>query len=266
MLTFHADESYDEKTFCIGGWLHSVDWWKVIEGKLGDRIAYENRRSAKTGLPPISRFHASDCSTRGKEFKGWPHNRSAQLYKKIVGIVCNAEPYGFAWSCSFSDIQKHFPTYTPKIQQRVLYLLCMLKCLNEVCRVGTEEYPQERIAAIHDWGFNGVAQIAFGSALRNSNAQGRLVAMTPMHWQDCAALQSADLMAYEGAKIGFRARNNNPEIRKSFRRVLGSKVGLSVGYLDETVFEQAKQQFAKKKMEAMLESSYDANEEDEATR
>lgn len=260
LLTFHADESYDEKTFCVGGWLHHVDQWKVIEGKLSERVAYENRRSAKKDIQPISRFHASDCSNRKNEFEKWPRGRAVQFYKKVVEIVCKAEPHGIAWSCAFDDIRANFPKYKPKIQQRVLYLLCMSRCLREVCTLASTEYPGEKIAVIHDWGFNGIAQIAYSSALRDNNAVGRLVAMTPMRWQDCVALQSADLMAYEGAKICFRARNNNPEIRKSFRRVLGSKVGLSVGYLNETLFEIAKKQFAKNKMEAVLESTYDANE------
>lgn len=266
VLTFHADESYDDKTFCVGGWLHHVDWWKVIENKLTERIAYECRRSVVKGLSPISRFHASDCSNRQNEFKNWPKQRSDQFYKKVVEIVCKAEPDGIAWACSFDDIKAHFPHYRPKMRQRTLYLLCMMRCLQEVCRLLDEQYPQERVTVIHDWGFNGVAQFAFNSTLRSHNAYGKLVAISPMRWQDCGALQAADLMAYEGSKLCFRSRNNISEIRKSFRRVLGSKVGLSVGYLDESIFKQAKRQFSKKKMEAVLESSDDANEKDEAAQ
>lgn len=266
LLTFYADESYDDTTFCVGGWLHDAERWKVIEEKLAQRVAYESRRSVSKGLASVARFHASDCSNRRNEFVGWSNSRAVQFYKKVVEIVCKHEPDGIAWSCSLHDIKANFPHYKPKISRRVLYLLCLQKCLGEVCRIVRDKYPEERITVIHDWGFNGIAQIAFKSATRDFDKTGRLLTIAPMKWQDCIALQAADLMAYEGSKICFRHRNNISEIRKSFRKILGSGVGLSVGYLDESIFEAAKKKFSVKKMEAVVDSSYDGDAKGEAAQ
>ncbi|HME33453.1 MAG TPA: hypothetical protein VKG65_11920, partial [Terriglobales bacterium] len=62
MLTAHLDESYNNRTMALGGWLGDDGTWKDIESAWIQRIDFENRVSAKRGLKPISRYHASDCA------------------------------------------------------------------------------------------------------------------------------------------------------------------------------------------------------------
>jgi hypothetical protein len=240
VLTFYADESYDANTFCVGGWLHSVDSWKDIESKWSQRIEYERRRSIKKNQIPISRFHAADCSTRHGEFEGWSVSRQKLFFRKLIGIICAHEPFGIAWSSSFEDLRTYFPHYKRKVAQRVLYLVCMVQCLRELSRIMGEQYPGERVTIIHDCGFNGVAQKAMEITKKKHDPGKSLLTIAPMEWRDCIALQPADLMAYEGSKVCFRHRNNIPEIRRSFQKILGADVPLSVGYLKESIFELAK--------------------------
>jgi hypothetical protein len=246
VLNFYVDESYDDATFCVGGWVHRVDQWKLIEEKLAQRIEYESRRSVKRGLRPVSRFHAADCSNRQNECEGWSVERSKRFYQKIVEISCKHNPHGIAWSCAPSDLKNRFPDYRPKKANNILYFLCLRKCLDEICRIVADEYPNERVTVFHDWGFNGAAQAAFDATRKHNLSSGVLMTIAPIRWQDCTVLQTADLMAYEGAKAAYRHRNNNLQIRRSFQEILGSKVGLSVGYLDEWMFEYAKNAFALK--------------------
>ncbi|HVB87215.1 MAG TPA: hypothetical protein VNK23_11190 [Candidatus Dormibacteraeota bacterium] len=265
MFTYYTDESYDSKTFCVGGWLYHDDLWKVVEKKWSDRIEYERRRSIKRGETPISRFHAADCSNRRGEFDGWPVDRQKLFFKKLVGIICSSAPTAVAWASSFEDLRSFFPNYKQKTAQRVLYYLCFQKCLRDVLSIMRENYPSERVAVIHDDGFNGTAQAAFNLVRRKFDQNRVIVTVAPMRWQDCTLLQPADMIAYEGSKVCFRYRNNIPQMRRSFQKILGAKLGLSVGYVNQTTFEQAKYPKSQTPEDGRMES-YDANEKDEAAQ
>lgn len=47
VLTAYLDESYDNGTMCVGGWLCHEDTWKQIEPRWIQRIGYESRMSVK---------------------------------------------------------------------------------------------------------------------------------------------------------------------------------------------------------------------------
>jgi Protein of unknown function (DUF3800) len=236
MMAYYADESYDSTTFCVGGWLHDAERWKEVETKWNQRIEYERRQSIKKGQQPISRFHASDCSTRHGEYEGWTVPRQKLFFKKLVEIICEHEPHGIAWGSSFKDLRQSFPHYKQKTAQRLLYFLCMQQCLKELVEIMREHYTGKRVTVIHDFGFNGVAQRAFELIKKRYDPSGTIVTVAPMESKDCVFLQPADFMAYEGSKICFRHRNDNPEIRKSFQKILNAKLPLSVGYLKENIF------------------------------
>lgn len=243
MLTYYADESYDDVTFCVGGWLYSTEGWKKIENRWKRRIEYEQRRSIKRGEAPISRFHAADCSNRRQEFYGWSVPRQKLFFKKLVGIICDYQVTGIAWGSSFKDLKANFPDYKRKTAQRVLYYLCMQQCLGDLAAIMYKNYPRERVTVFHDSGFNGTAQAALQKYRRDRPEASRsILTIAPLEWSDSIALQPADLMAYEGAKACFRHRSNIPEIRRSMHRLLGSKdVSLSIGYLDESTFKSARE-------------------------
>ena len=243
MLTYYADESYDNVTFCVGGWLYSAEGWKKIERRWKRRIEYEQRRSIKRGETPISRFHAADCSNRRGEFSGWSVPRQTQFFKKLIGIVCDYQVVGIAWGTSFKDLKAYFPYYKRKRAQDVLYYLCMQQCLGDLAGIMRRNYPGEKVTVFHDSGFNGTALSAFEKVKRDGyDHSDSILTIAPLEWKGCIALQPADLMAYEGAKACFRHRNNVPEMRRSLHRLLGSKdVSLSLGYLEESVFRSCKE-------------------------
>ena len=71
MVTFYADEGFDETTMCVAGWLRTSDRWMSLEQQWSQRIEYECHRSMKREQQPISRFHATDCSNRRGEYRDW---------------------------------------------------------------------------------------------------------------------------------------------------------------------------------------------------
>src|SRR6266581_652391 len=127
MLSYYADESYNNLVMCVGGWLAPDGLWDEIEPKWKQRIEYENRISAKKGFPPISRYHASDCSNLKNEFdpaKGWSIPRQIRLVKKLVGIIGKKRLVGIGVGTSLQDYRIAYPTL--KAAQRNMYRICML--------------------------------------------------------------------------------------------------------------------------------------------
>src|SRR5262245_59144069 len=80
----YIDESYNNRTFCVGAWLARVKTWGGIENKWKQRIEFENRVSFKHNFPPISRYHATDCANLKREFseeRGWTIPRQIRFTK-----------------------------------------------------------------------------------------------------------------------------------------------------------------------------------------
>jgi len=111
-----------------------------------------------------------------------------------------------------------------------------------------------RVAIFHEHSeqFNGAAVSAF-EAMKADDCPYRdyLASMVPVRWQDCIAVQSADLLAFEGYKVinlgsGERrpGRGDDPmdaeKMRKSMQAIIGKKVPLQVRYFTDGVFPEWK--------------------------
>ncbi len=87
----YIDESDNTKSFCVGGFLARESTWDEVAGKWSERIAYENRRSAKKGLHPIARYHSNpDGANLKRDFSeknGWSIDRQIALTKRICEII-----------------------------------------------------------------------------------------------------------------------------------------------------------------------------------
>jgi len=91
----YIDESYNDHVFCVGGFLAHPGTWGEITTAWQDRIAYENRKSAVKGFPPLTRYHATDCANLKQEFdekKGWNIDRQIRLAKRLCKIIGDAGP------------------------------------------------------------------------------------------------------------------------------------------------------------------------------
>src|SRR5437762_10419019 len=86
VLTLYLDESYNNRTMCLGGWLADSEKWAAIENAWNERLEYERRISVKKGQIPISRYHASDCASLQSEYRGWSRNRQILFAKRLLQI------------------------------------------------------------------------------------------------------------------------------------------------------------------------------------
>jgi hypothetical protein len=204
MLEAYLDESFNGRTMCVGGFLAHERVWRKIEAKWKERIAYENRKSAKIGCPPISRYHATDCANLKREFapeNGWDVPRQIKLTKRWIEIIQQQKPAGIVMGGGASGFLKHFTSDTERWREG-LYYFSIIMCLYHVADLMEGTYPNEKVTVFYDRGkFSGMADLAYRSLMddsRNAHVAKYFSSMAPVGWEDFIGLQLADFMAYEG--------------------------------------------------------------------
>lgn len=248
VFSAYLDESKNSNAFVIGGWLCSDDGWGPIEDEWQGRIEHEQRISVKHGFPPITRYHAADCSSLLGEFdrsKGWDNRRQLRFAKKLIEILGKRRRHplaGIVVGASMSGWQKAYADR--KRAEKNVYRLCMMNCALHIGELMDIHWPRERFSIFYEHGpFHDAAQNAF-SALKAPDFRYRdmLVSVAPLRWQDAIALQPADFMAYEGMKavnlaVKTGMTNMGERMRKSLRALLGTRVGMTGWYFTNDVFE-----------------------------
>lgn len=248
MLTAYMDESYsDGNVMCVGGWLCDEKKWATIESQWQKRIDYENRQSAKRGLPPITRYHATDLNNYRNEFKGWDERRAVLFTKKLIDILGRGKepimkPIGIACGVRVPHLVGNFPQDHPTIYKNhfAAYRLCMIENLLVLSRTLATAFPDEKVAVIYDKGpFGGAAQSAFESFQESKVKRYEdVLTMAPVDGKKCIALQCADLFAYEGRKLVTNPKQAEREFRRSLRRVIGNDNYLRVRQITKDVLEK----------------------------
>jgi len=241
MLTAYMDESYNQNTLCVAGWLCEEGLWRRLETQWDKRIQYENRQSLKAGLIAMSRFHASKLDNFQGDFKGWGKARKVQFQKKLIDILGRFHPVAIACGVNLGEMISSSPEAERGILKKnkwelAAYRLCMMSCFKSILEVMELHYPQEQVAVIHDHGkFNGAAQRAFSAVKRSTKCANRsaLLTVAPMEWENCTALQPADLLAYEGLKLVERRLTSVADFRKSLQRIIGNKCLVRVHRISE---------------------------------
>jgi len=242
----YVDESYNKQVFCVGGWVAPVGLWTKLESAWSERIAYENRISAKHGFPAISRYHATDCANLKREFsesKGWSVERQIRLSKKLCGIVASHAPVGIVQGGLVDGMIRHWPRDNTEDFRKDLYYISFgmyLVALGEKMALG---YQSDRVTVFYDRGkeLGAIAQMTF-KRFKEDPATADLaqyfVTCAPMDWQMCVPLQPADLLAYEGLKRIQQKVSGINGIRKSLQAILGERTQIEFGWATEPNFAE----------------------------
>jgi hypothetical protein len=227
----YIDDSGDKTTglrtlSCfIGHWSvlfdFEVAWNRVIEKA--------NRRLAAAGRRTISRFHATDWSTKRKEFSGWSDDEKFELFDNLLALFERYNVVGCGESVYLTDVATVFPEAAAqdKVDHLAHTLLFSMIVLyidqNLLSRFPT--YETDRIAFVHDSEqFNGVP-IDTLKELKTDPAvkcRDRLVGIELKSWQEETLLQPADLIAYENFKVAER-KHAGAEMRLTMKKILDTE-------------------------------------------
>jgi hypothetical protein len=266
MLTAYIDESYNNRTFCVAAWILPEPEWRALERDWKKIIERERQESIRQGFVPISRYHASDCSSLKGEFaeeNGWDKIRATKLSKKLLGVIIKHKPKGIAMGGSVDLYLKHFPD-DRKVWRKCLYYFCVTLVINELDIIRKRCFPEDRISIFYDRGkLGGMADRAFCS-LKDEPAlievSRNFVTAAPMGWEDCLPLQSADLLAFEGMKRVDGHIAGRQTTRKSFDALVGKNVDLTVAGFTDGYYKVLKQNKAKEMNPIAKEFIADENE------
>lgn len=244
MLSAYLDESYNNRTFCVGGWILPKQIGAAFEKQWNQRIEMERRNSIKKGFPPISRYHASDCNSLKGEFardKGWDEARQLRLSKRLLAIIAKHHPHGVVVGGSIEQFLRYFPDDNRRWREALYYVAISL-VLNELFEIRKFHYPGEQITVLYDQGsLSAAACRAFNSLKDDPVVSPAFYTMGPVGWQDCSLLQPADLLAYEGMKRLDGRLTGRVAIRKSFASLLGEKVDIGVAAFTDEYYRAIQQ-------------------------
>ena len=231
MLTVYIDESYNQRTFCVAGWLCSDDEWGTVETRWKQRVEHERAVSRKKRQKPISRFKASDCANLGGEFRGWKQERQIRFTKKLIEIIGQSEPIGFAVTAGLGDFISGYPQQENQ-RLRGCYYFCMMAAFLDIGDWMARRHPNQKVTVIYDRGnvSEWAAQAAFASMKNDGGYEPRkyFVSAAPMGWEECVPLQSADLLAYEAFRLVDGKLMGNTELRRSLQGIIGHGVQMRV--------------------------------------
>jgi hypothetical protein len=237
VLKAYFDESYDNSTMCVGGWLCLEDGWKQIEDKWLARIEHERRIAIKHGHEPISRYHATDCGNLKKEFSeenGWNIPRQIRFTKKLTDVIGTAKvkPEGFVFGMSINELKLARPDFTDKELKWWAYYFCFRECLDRVGKEMQEWFTHEKVSVIYEGSTDlSSAGLKVFQEMKDNQLPfaHHFKTVAPGYWADFTALQPADLIAYEGFKLSATYKRGSDHLRKSLEALIGHGVQIRAG-------------------------------------
>jgi hypothetical protein len=225
LLAGYIDESKDSsgKLFnltCLTGdygawfWIQQ-EWLKVIEAA-NARLVSQNR-------PTISRYHATDCSNRLGEFKGWSSQEQIDFVVPLLAIFERYRLDVVGYTVDLNDIQEVIPEAKAN-PGGFAYLATLWYAMDEMLARTFEREPNEQVHLFHErCDYDGTLLDAFNLRLKEKQGDGRLqrhfLSITSMGWEVCIPLQPADLIAYENLKESERQSLTRSR-RKSLQVIL----------------------------------------------
>ncbi|MGA3017889.1 MAG: hypothetical protein ABSF62_12280 [Bryobacteraceae bacterium] len=237
METWHAyiDESYNSKTFCVGGFFAPVAIWDRITCAWAERIDHENRMSAKKGFPPITRYHATYCAGLSHQFSkanGWDVPRQIKFTKRLCEVLGKQPPRGIVVGGAIADAKAYLDIAGKTRAKDLLYSMCFKMCLLQIAAVMYAEFLDARVKVFYERSeFEGLAKEAYDASIKEHDVlhlfrkfDGADVA----GWETACALQAADFMAYEGLQCVERSMKGNSKLKKSLNAMIGNKIPIQI--------------------------------------
>jgi hypothetical protein len=243
VLTGYMDESYDSKVFslsCVftsGGhwWYLANDWQKVIDKK--------NQSLDRAGRKPISRYHASDCSTRNGEFRDWSIPECVEFAKELFDVLRKYPLNNVGFSLALAELKEEIPE-AAKHEAAFGYAIMLKYALREIGNfVATRQKKGTKITLFHDrCDYGAVILQSFQSMLKRQDFgfSKQFTTIASIGWEECVPLQPTDLIAYENFKESERHYAGRKR-RRSLDAILSMKqFGGSLTHLDRDTLRKLK--------------------------
>lgn len=230
----YIDESYDnaQKLFALLCLISTGKYWARMERSWKLHVAAVNRKLKQQGRPLISRYHASDCSSRRNEFDGWTYQERDDFVLGLFGIFTRIPIHTVAFDVDLDELSEVFPEWGDdrlKTAYGILTRFVMFRIGEDFDRFNHGRRGNQRVTLFHDrTAGNGrydptileafnfqMSEWAFGY-------KSYFTTIAPLAWEDCIALQPADLVSFEVFKEA-QAKRESRRSRKSYGALLDLK-------------------------------------------
>jgi len=195
VLHGYCDESFGQEGIsgysCIfsegSTWLYLCwEWEKVIERT--------NVRLASQGRKTISRYHASDCSSRKGEFEGWSTEEDQIPFSQALFAVLRRFPLNAVGvTLDTRELVREIPEAANRVEA-FTYAILMLYMMMEVGRFFAEYRDIDaRIALTHErCKYDGILQQCFNSMIERQDLlyKNHFLSLTADGWENCTELLS----------------------------------------------------------------------------
>jgi len=194
--------------------------WQWVEWAWLSVLEKKNKELKAQARTELSRYHASDCSFRYKEFEGWSVAEQIELTDQLIRKVFRHPLVIVSYTLDTRDLVAEFP----EAKENFLGLAHIL-LLNHIVKYIAEKilpdkrYADDRIALIHDRSeYDAILLEAFNHLKSDETLPNRerFTTITSMGWEDCVPLQPADMIAYSNFKTVERGHKK----RKDFELIL----------------------------------------------
>ena len=151
---------------------------------------------------PIKVYHATDAANLRGEFKGWTHERVADLAKKLLPTIVDAELRGIVIGIQMDEFRKAMAG-RPDLAEVFPspYAACLQWLIQIIMNLQADVGRSERIAFVHECNdYRQAALESFDWIKRYGNPQKSPVGLLFSDKASMTPLQAADVLAYEGNK------------------------------------------------------------------
>ena len=109
----YMDESYgeDKNVFAWSCLIATGSHWFKVERQWKLHLRAKNKELKQAGRPLISRYHASDCSGRHGEFKGWTRDERDAFVLGLFGILKRIPFHTIAFNTQLDELCEVFPEW-----------------------------------------------------------------------------------------------------------------------------------------------------------
>ena len=266
VFTFRFDESYNNRSMCVGGWIAEEREWDRLESQWQKRLAFENRNSDDN--QKITRFHAANLNCYEEEFEHWSPDMSASFVKALLEIIVRRRIGAVSCGLDMSALVKVFPEDEPN-KKKIAYGLCIKQLMVGLAhKLGSDD----QVLLIHDHGdWDAEAEAAYKKMVEDTRWEPRrkFQGILTLTWEESIGLQASDLIAYETFKLVDKVLfHNSRELRKALSALVRERVPISARYIHEPALlalrEQMQSDNASSVMAVLPQTSSDEDTEGEA--
>ena len=195
MITLFADESYDDHTYVLGGWLATPTHCRILESEWRKMLGTLMMPNGS----PCQTFHASAIMNQRDEFTGWGKDDAFSAFDKATAVLAE-RPGRFAlWPCAVaSEIPVGLRGADRDAVWLTLFMRFFLLVLDVMPGARSIEFVFDKKPEIEEYARAAYDKVT--GAMREQHPDIFLKGMDFVKDHDASMLQAADLLIFEWRK------------------------------------------------------------------